>query len=150
MRSAASFPQRRGGNAAARRHNGQFLNRPMRIRSALFVLPFLFAAACSSDHPLAGNWAQVTGTPTKGVQLGFEIDGKRVSVHGPTRPDGGHGHPSTEVTYTFDAATKVVTVTGDVMVDGKSATWTGPLAGDSLELTSGATTLKFQRGGSAH
>ncbi len=119
----------------------------MRIRHLLFV-PFLLLASCSSDHPLTGNWAQDTGTAVKGIQLGFDTAGTKVTVHTAPRPDGTHDHPA--ATYTFDAASKAVTIKGDLAGDGKTDTWTGTVTGDTMQLTGGAATLRFKKGGSAH
>jgi hypothetical protein len=124
----------------------------MRRRQSFVLVAALLFAACGSDHshdhPLAGSWGQDTGSDKKGVYLEFDTSGTKCIVHGAPREDGTHDHPS--ATYTWDAATKAVTVKGKLIGDAKADTWTGTLAGESLSLTGGADTLKFKKGGSAH
>jgi hypothetical protein len=124
----------------------------MRLRHSLFALPALFLVACTAekpvDHPLAGNWAQDTGTDAKGINLEFDPASAKMTVHTAPRADGTHDHPA--ATYTFDAATKAVTVKCKLLGDAKADTWTGTLAGAVLELAGGADKLKFKKGGSAH
>lgn len=120
----------------------------MRIRPSLSVLPLLLVAACSSDHPLAGNWSQDTGSDAKGLSVEFDVKGTEVMVHTAPAPDGSHDH--LHGSYTFDAATKAVTVKCKLMGDGKAESWTGTLAGDQLELAAGDVRLKFKKGGKAH
>lgn len=127
----------------------------MRIRHALFVLPLLFFAACgSSDHPLAGNWSQDTGADAKGISLEFDVRltngalGTEVMVHTAPAADGSHDH--LHGSYTFDAASKAVTVKCKLLGDGKADSWAGTLAGDTLELAAGDAKLKFKKGGKAH
>ena len=69
-------------------------------------------------------------------------------VHTAPEADGTHDH--LHGTYTFDAASKAVTVKCKLMGDWKSEAWTGTLAGEVLELTDGTDKLKFKKGGSAH
>lgn len=120
----------------------------MRLRHPLFVLSFLFVAACSSDHPLAGNWSQDTGADAKGMSLEFDAKGSEVMVHTAPAADGSHDH--LHGSYTFDAATKAVTVKCKLLGDGKADSWAGTLAGDTLELAAGDQKLKFKKGGKAH
>lgn len=119
----------------------------MRIRSA-FLVPFLLLAACGSDHPLAGNWAQQLDGGKKGLNLEFQTGGDKVMVHTAPREDGSHDH--LHGTYTFDAVSKVVTVKCKLLGDGKADAWTGALAGKTLELSSADGKLAFAQGGSAH
>jgi len=116
--------------------------------SFVLATALLFAACSHDDHPLAGSWAQDTGSDAKGAYLEFQTGGSKVVVHGAPRADGTHDHP--KATYTFDAATKAVTVQGKLLGDGKAETWTGTLAGGVLTLTGGADTLQFKLGGAAH
>lgn len=120
----------------------------MRIRPSLFVLPLLLVAACSSDHPLAGNWSQDTGSDAKGLSVEFDVKGTEVMVHTAPAADGSHDH--LHGSYTFDAASKAVTVKCKLMGDGKAESWTGTLAGDQLDLSAGDVRLKFKKGGKAH
>lgn len=124
----------------------------MRRRLPFALLTAFVFAACTSehshDHPLAGSWGQDTGSDKKGVYLEFDTSGTKCIVHGAPREDGTHDHPA--ATYTWDAATKAVTVNGKLLGDAKAEAWTGALAGEVLTLTGGADTLKFKKGGSAH
>ena len=113
----------------------------------LYVLPLLFAAACSDNHPLAGHWSPEAAVA--GLKVGIDFDGKTDQVMAHVDGPDGHSHPP-KGTYTFDSATKAVTVKCKLMGDGKADTWTGTLAGETLELTGGDTKLKFKKGGSAH
>ncbi|MFY9345669.1 MAG: hypothetical protein WAT39_24470 [Planctomycetota bacterium] len=111
------------------------------------VLALLLLAACGSSHPLAGHWSPEgqQGPVTVGIDFDADSDAVMAHVDGPD----GHSHPP-KGTYTFDAATKAVTVKCKLMGDGKADTWTGTLNGDALELTGGEVKLKVRRGGSAH
>jgi len=124
-----------------------FWIQPMRSNLLLFV-PVLLFAACGSDHPLAGNWAQQLDGGKKGMSLGFKRGGETVLVHTAPREDGSHDH--LRGTYTFDPASKAVTVTCKLLGDGKADTWTGVLNGKALELSSADGKLAFAQGGSAH
>ena len=118
----------------------------MRIRHVLVVLPLLALAACSSGNPLAGHWSPEA--EVAGMRVGLDFgEGDQIMAH-VDGPDG-HGHPK-PISYTFDAATKLVTVKCKLMGDGKADTWTGTLQGEALELTGGDLKLKFKKGGSAH
>jgi hypothetical protein len=110
-------------------------------------LPLLVLAACSNEpaHVLAGNWTQELPGGAVGMSLEFDGKGERVVVHGAPRPDGSHGHP--KATFTWDAATKTLTMKGDLVVDGKEGTWTGKLEGDRMELGAADGKLVFRRGG---
>jgi hypothetical protein len=119
----------------------------MRTRS-LWLVPFLALAACGSNHPLAGNWAQQLDGGKKGLNLEFQTGGDKVMVHTAPRDDGSHDH--LHGTYTFDAATMAITVKCKLLGDGKADTWAGTLAGKALELSSADGKLAFAQGGSAH
>jgi hypothetical protein len=116
----------------------------MRMRS-IALLSLIALAACSNDHALAGNWQQVTGTDAEGASLVWNGDGSKIVVHGAPRPDGGHGHP--EATFTYDAASKALTIRSLLLGAGQPDNWVGTVAGDSIELTGGATKLTFRKGG---
>jgi hypothetical protein len=123
------------------------------------VLPLFLIAACGGhkDHgnatgnatgdALAGFWA--ADGKVGELTIGLEFDGKGDKVMAHVDGPDGHEHPP-GTTYTFDAATKKVTVKGKVLGDGKADTWTGTLAGDALALTGGADTIKVKKGGQAH
>lgn len=117
--------------------------RPRLIPLALSVL--LFAACGGSDHALAGNWLQDTGSDAKGMSIEFDGKGTEVMVHTAPAADGTHDH--LHGSYTFDAATKAVTIKAKLLGDGKADTWTGALVGDRLELSSADGKLAFQKGG---
>jgi hypothetical protein len=119
----------------------------MRIRHPLLLLPVLLVA-CSAKSPLAGNWAQDTGSDAKGVNLTFDETGTKLFVHGAPAADGTHAHPP--ASFTFDATSNALTVTCKLLGDGKAETWKGTVAGAAMELTGGTDTLKFRKGGSAH
>ena len=113
----------------------------------LAVVPFLMLAACDGGgDAMMGNWSPEG--EVAGFRVGLEFDGKgnkcMPHVDGPD----GHGHPA--ATYTFDPASKLVTVKSKLLGDAKADTWTGTLAGDTLELTGGDVKLKFKKGGKAH
>lgn len=122
-------------------------SQPMRTLLLSFV-PVLLFAACGSDHPLAGNWAQQLDGGKKGLNLEFQTGGEKVMVHTAPREDGSHDH--LHGSYTFDAATKAVTVKCKLLGDGKADAWTGVLNGKALELSSADGKLAFAQGGSAH
>lgn len=120
---------------------------PMRMRSCFLVLPALLFAACGGQHPLGGHWkADKPPAPVEKLGIDFDANSDAVLTHLDTAD--GHGHK--KGTYTFDAATMAVTVKCLVLGDGKSDTWTGKLAGDTLELTGGTDKVTFKKGGSAH
>lgn len=120
---------------------------PMRIRLCLLAVPVLLFAACGHEHALAGHW-KAEKPPAPVEKLGIDFDAKSDAVLTHLDTADGHGHK--KGTYTFDAATMAVTVNCLVLGDGKPETWTGKLAGDSLELTGGTDKLTFKKGGSAH
>ena len=68
--------------------------------------------------------------------------------HTAEREGGGHDH--IYGTYSFDAASGVVTV--KAQLDGKQGpgSWSGPLKGDDLQLGADGKTMQFRRGGKAH
>ena len=118
----------------------------MRIRHCLFV-PLVLLAACSSDHPLAGHWK--ADAPVDGLRVGVDFHAENGQVMAHVDGPDGHSHPP-KGTYTFDAATNAVMVKCMLLGEGKPDTWTGTLAGDTLQLAAGATRLTLKKGGSAH
>jgi hypothetical protein len=118
------------------------------LRPLTFPALLLLAACSKSVHPLAGNWAEQTPDGKKGIQLVFSEDGAKLFPHGRPSADNLHSHP--KATFTFDPATKVLTIQSDLTDDGKTLSWTGTVDGDALQLRGGETTLKFAKGGSAH
>jgi len=116
----------------------------------LRLLPFVLLAACSSSHPLDGAWNQELPGGAAGMSITFDTKGTACMVHTAPRADGsGHDHLH-DTTYTFDAATKAVTVKAKLMGDGKAGTWTGKLDGAHLELSSADGKLTFHHGAHAH
>ncbi len=114
-----------------------------------FVLPLVVFAACGGPaHPLAGAWSQELPEGKHGMSLEFDGKGEKVVVHGAPRADGTHGHP--KATFTWDGAAKTLTLSGDLVTEGKPGTWTGRLEGDHLELSSADGKLVFHRGGEPH
>jgi len=88
----------------------------MRIRHLSFVPFLVVAAACSKgSDALAGHWK--AEAPVNGLQVGIDFDGNggQVIVH-LDGPDG-HTHPP-KGTYTFDAASKAVTVRALLLGEG--------------------------------
>lgn len=115
---------------------------------AVLFLPLLLFAACSDDHPLAGNWAQKTPDGKPGMSLEFDTKGTRLMVHTAPRPDGGHDH--VEGTYTWDATAKTLAVKAALLGPAKADSWTGSMNDSTVELTSPDGKLLFQRGGKPH
>ena len=109
----------------------------------LLLLPMLLLAACGSHHVLTGSWAQETPEGTEGVVLEFDDTGTRIAVHAHHRAD-----PHPKATFTFDAATKAMTIEC-ALGDGKATTWKGSLNGGVLDLSSADGKLTFRRGGHA-
>ncbi|HEX6811882.1 MAG TPA: hypothetical protein VF384_09700 [Planctomycetota bacterium] len=107
------------------------------------LVPLLLLASCGSHHVLAGNWVQVMADGKVGVQVQIDETGTRIQVHGAPRPEGGHGHP--EASFTFDEATRIVTIECALLGDGKATTWKGSVDGDRLELSSADGKLTLQR-----
>lgn len=116
----------------------------MRLASLRFVPVLLLFAACADHHPLAGAWNQELPGGAHGMHITFDTKGDKVDIGLPPRADGTHGHD--KGTYTFDAATKTVTVKAKLMGDGKADTWTGVLDGEHLELGSADGKLMFHHG----
>jgi hypothetical protein len=128
----------------------------MRNLLRTFVLPALLIAACTKEpastpaggnptpatagSTLAGKWLQDTGTDAEGITLDFH--GETMTVHGAPRADGTHDHP--KASYTFDAATKAITVKSNLLGPAKADTWTGTLGAGVFELTGGTDKLKFK------
>ena len=124
----------------------------------LAFLPAVLFAACGHDHDHAtagasthaihGDWKQDTGTDAEGIGLTFYSDGTKVGLHTAPRPDGSHDH--LYGTYTFDAATKALSIKGlKLLGDGKADAWTGTVGADRIELSAGADKVACKRG-SAH
>lgn len=118
----------------------------MRIHRTSLLSLFLFAA-CNSDHPLAGNWSQELPGGAKGMSLELDAKSDKVFVHTAPRPEPDGGHDHLKGTYTWDAATKAVTVKALLAGDGKADTWTGTVDGDTMQLGSADGKLSFRRGG---
>ena len=114
----------------------------------LALTALLALAACGSDHPLDGHWAQDTGSDAQGIGIDFDGGSDKVFVHLAPNPDGTHGHA--KGTYTWDAASQAVTVDAALLGDGEATSWSGKLAEGALELSASGTTLRFAKGGSAH
>ena|SRR5689334_852845 len=108
----------------------------------LRLLPLVLFAACSHHHPLDGTWNQELAGGAKGMHIEFDVKSDNVEVGTAPRPDGTHDHKHGK--YTFDAATKAITVKVKLGDDGKEETWTGKLDGQHLELTAAdGKPLKF-------
>ena len=121
----------------------------MRARFLTLVPVFLLVVSCTeASHPLAGNWAQYTGSDAKGMSLTFDTKGTALTVHLAPRADGTHDHLH-DTTYTFDVATKTVTVKAKLMGEGRADTWTGKVDGNQIELSSADGNLRFRHGGDA-
>ena len=97
--------------------------------------------------PMAGNWAQDTGTDVEGMTITFDGPSDRISVHLAPRADGTHGHGEGKNTYSYDAATKALTVNSELMGHGKADKWIGVVSGDAFELAAADMKLKFKKGG---
>ena len=102
----------------------------------------LLFVSCGSHHVLTGKWSQVTPDGKEGVVLEFDDTGTQIFVHAHHRAD---KHP--KATFTFDAATKAMTIECALSDDGKATTWKGALNGDALDLSSADGKLTFRRGG---
>ncbi len=121
----------------------------MRKLLLAFVPALLFAAckhdhAAASDHPLGGGWVQDTGSAAKGFSLTFNTKGSECQLHTAPAADGLHDH--LDGTYTFDAATKALTVKAKLLGDGKADTWTGTVAAGRLELAGGTDKVVMKPG----
>ena len=140
-----TFRRLGGGNPVQARNNRERHERTPAMRKNLrCLLPILLLAACGSHHVLTGGWAQVTPDGTEGVSLVFDDTGTNISVHAHHLAD-----PHPKATFTFDAATKAMTIECALLGDGKATTWKGSLNGDVLELSSADGKLTFRRGGHA-
>lgn len=123
----------------------------MKSFSALAFSASVLLTACGPDvppSPMAGNWSEVLADGGHGMTLTFDGYSKKMSVHGRPQADGTHTHP--KATYRFDDATGALVVTGRILDGDKGDSWQGTVKGDGFELVSGATTLRFERGGKAH
>jgi len=118
-----------------------------RLHLSLSAL-FLLAACGGGGSPMAGNWSEVRDGDKPGMTLTFDGYSDKMSVHGRPQEDGTHTHP--KATYTFDAETGALTVTGRILDGDKAESWSGRLADNGFELKGGETTLKFVKGGAAH
>ena len=112
----------------------------------LHFLPLVLFAACSAGHPLAGAWNEERADGKPGISIEFDVKGTACMVHAAPPADGSHADHIDGVTYTFDAATKAVTIKGKLMGGGKADTWTGKLDGAHFEVTSADGKLKFHHG----
>lgn len=118
----------------------------------LALVPALLFAACghdhdhgtASDHPLGGTWVQQLAGDAKGFGLAFDTKGSACEMHTAPRADGSHDHVGG--TYTFDAATKAVTVKCKLLGDGKADSWAGTLGTGVLELTGGTDKVTLKPG----
>lgn len=125
----------------------------MKIRTLISFALLSTLTACGGDAdaaagPIAGNWTQETGTDAKGITVEFDGKSDQMQVH--TAPDADGNHEHVKGTYTFDAATKAVTVKCPLLGPGKGDTWQGKIDGEHLTVTSGETKLTFHKGGDAH
>lgn len=116
--------------------------------SSLRLLPLVLLAACSDHHPLAGAWNQELPNNAHGMHLAFDTKSDKVGIGLAPRADGTHEHM--DGTYTWDAATKTLTVKAKLMGEGKADTWTGKLADHEFELSSADGKLTFHHGDHAH
>lgn len=116
--------------------------------STLRLLPLVLLAACSDHHPLAGAWNQELPNNAHGMHITFDTKGDKLDVGLAPRADGTHDH--LHGTYTFDAATKALTVKAKLLGEGKADTWTGKLNGAEIELSSADGKLNFHQGDHAH
>lgn len=116
--------------------------------STLRLLPLVLLAACGDHHPLAGAWNQELPNDAHGMHITFDTKGDKLDVGLAPRADGTHDH--LHGTYTFDAATKALTVKAKLLGEGKADTWTGKLNGAEIELSSADGKLTFHQGDHAH
>ncbi len=130
----------------------------MRLRLTC-VLPLLLIAACDGhkDHAstggdaLAGHWSAVGKLGE--LTVGIEFDGKGGNVVAHIDGPDGHMHSAKDTTYTFDAATKKVTIKGKLLGSAKenaATEWAGSVNGDTLELVGGTDKITVKKGGKAH
>ena len=118
----------------------------------LALVPALLFAACghdhahgsASDHPLGGQWVQQLGGDAKGFGLEFDTKSDACEMQTAPAADGYHEHH--RGTYTFDAATKAVTVKVKLLGDGKSDSWAGTLGTGVIELTGGTDKVTLKPG----
>ncbi|MFK7742316.1 MAG: hypothetical protein AB8H80_18525 [Planctomycetota bacterium] len=129
------------------------LTRTHKLFAPLVLLAGL--ASCGADAnananagPIAGHWAQETGTEKKGMTVQFDSESNKVMVHTAPAEDGSHGHVNG--TYTFDAESNEVNVQCALNGKDKSDAWKGKLDGEHLSLTGGDETLKFHKGSDPH
>lgn len=127
-------------------NNAGMLSSPFLRRTALLAL--LALSACGDRHPLAGNWNQELPGGKAGMHISFDTKGSAIEASTPPRADGSHDH--VRGTYTFDAASKAVTIKLALLGADQPDTWAGKVDGEHLELTAGTTKLVFHRGAHAH
>lgn len=116
-----------------------------KLRNLIF--PALLTLAACGEHPMAGNWTQVTGTDKVGMTITFDGHSNKISVHLAPRADGGHDHAHGDLTYLYDDATQAVTVEAELLGANKPSSWAGKVNGTKLELGAADTKLQFEKGG---
>jgi hypothetical protein len=124
----------------------------MRIRHLLFV-PFLALAACTKHESsvvdtssLGGKWK--TEPPPASLEnhsLDLDSGSDKAMVHFDTAGEHVHKYG----TYTFDPATKALTVRCLVLGEGKPDVWTGTVTGDAMTLSAGDSKLSLKKAGKA-
>ena len=120
----------------------------MRRLLLLAALPFL--AACGGSHALEGTWIQDLPGGERGIDMKFQIGGDQMLVHDVPPSDGGHAPHIEGCTYTYDDATKALTIQGELFGAGKGDKWTGKVAGSQIDLSAPDGKTKFHRGEAAH
>ena len=118
-----------------------------KLRYLIFPALLTLAACGEPEHPMAGNWGEVTGSDKVGMTITFDGNSNKVNVHLAPRPDGSHGHAHGALTYTYDDATKAVTVEAELLGADKPSSWAGKVEGTKLELGAADTKLVFEKGG---
>lgn len=126
--------------------NGIMLSILLWRRASLLAL--LALSACGDHHPLSGNWNQELPGGKAGMHLSFDTKGTNMEASTPPRADGSHDH--VRGTYTFDAATKALTVKLALLGADHPDSWSGKVEGEHIELEAGTTKLVFHRGAHAH
>ena len=124
-----------------------------RLFATLALLASL--AACGSDAgastdagPIAGHWAQETGSDNKGMTLEFDADSDKLMVHTAPAEDGTHDH--LDGTYSIDAKTGAVHYEGQ-RLSGLRTVYASPLAADGrVYLVSREGVTKVIKAGSTY